>query len=162
MKVDRGPIEWAFLPLKRFAQFSGRSSRAEYWWFALAYFLAGFIVDAVDLALGSEIGLLGLLFTFGLIIPMIAVTARRLHDTNRSGWWFAAPIIPAAIFGFLATQAKLANTFDTSRPTTSTLVPLFAFVFACLVVTIFMILPGTKARNRYGPDPYGTGAEALA
>lgn len=155
MIVHRTPVEWAVLPLKRYAQIAGRAPRAEYWWFTLATFLVGFAVDLVDQAAGSEIGVLGLVFNLGLLIPTVTVTVRRLHDTSRTGWWILAPIIPASVFGFQATQAMLAETFEAWEPTPPTMVSLFAFVVACTVLVIFTILPGTRGTNRYGTDPYG-------
>jgi uncharacterized membrane protein YhaH (DUF805 family) len=160
MAKENTPIAWAVLPLSKYAQFSGRSTRAEFWWFSLACFVVGFLVDAIDMAMGSEIGLIGMVYGLGLFIPTISVSVRRLHDTNRSGWWILVPVVPAVIFGFLTTAAKLDSVLDpsgtasTTAISTSMFVPLIAFLFACLIVTIFMFLPGNKAANRFGSDPY--------
>jgi len=62
MSVTRGPVQWVIIPLKKYAQFSGRASRAEYWWFNLAMLVIGLTFDLVDRALESEIGVLGALF----------------------------------------------------------------------------------------------------
>ena len=162
MAVENTPLQWALLPVKRYAQFSGRSSRAEYWWFSLAFFLIGVAADSIDLMVGSEIGMLGLLVTLGLSIPLLAVTVRRLHDTDRSGWWLMVVIVPAAISGFVATTTELHSVYGPSQPATSTMTPIFAFLFACAVLTLFMVLPGNPGSNRHGPDPYNAGPEAFA
>lgn len=70
---------------KKYAIFGGRARRSEFWWVQLAQFLAGIVVGIIDLALDTEI--LGVVLTLALFIPLLAVGARRLHDTGRSGWW---------------------------------------------------------------------------
>jgi uncharacterized membrane protein YhaH (DUF805 family) len=68
--------------LRKYADFSGRATRAEYWWFYLFTVLVGWGSGIVD---GS--GTLPLLVNLALLLPTIAAAARRLHDTGRSGWW---------------------------------------------------------------------------
>ena len=75
----------------KFAVFSGRASRSEFWFFVLFGFLGGIITIIIDvMILGypyEENGPINLIFSVALIIPSIAVAARRLHDINKSGWW---------------------------------------------------------------------------
>lgn len=99
--IDRSPIEWMLLPLKRYAEFDGRSCRAEYWWFQLMYFvivlttvLPGVILSESSSALGYVLLGIGVLAMFALLIPGIAVSIRRLHDTDRPGTWILIGIIP--------------------------------------------------------------------
>ena len=87
---------------KKYADFSGRARRSEYWWFVLAYALVVLVVDVLAIASGSR------LFTFLLLVvilavflPSLAVTVRRLHDTNRSGWWVLLGFIPLGGFVIL-------------------------------------------------------------
>ena len=79
------------LGFQRYIDFSGRSSRAEYWWFALFIVLVDIIVTAVDtVVLGTDlwgIGLLSAVWELATLIPSLAIGVRRLHDINRSGWW---------------------------------------------------------------------------
>lgn len=70
----------------KFMEFNGRASRAEFWWFYLFQFLLSFIPG------------LGLVISFILLIPYIAVAVRRLHDTNHSGWWILCPIYNLILF----------------------------------------------------------------
>ena len=75
-----------------YAQFSGRASRSEYWWFVLASVLVIFVAAFIDGIAGSAVvTVIAYLF---LIIPGIAVSVRRLHDTNRSGWYLLLNLVP--------------------------------------------------------------------
>jgi len=71
----------------KYVDFNGRAKRPEYWWFFLFCFL-------VSLALGMVSNTISLLFSLGTLLPSLAVGARRLHDTDRSGWWQLLWIIP--------------------------------------------------------------------
>ena len=78
--------------IENYANFNGRASRSEYWYFVLAYL----IVYVIFFALASAVpvlGLLGIAF-LGLIIPAIAVGVRRLHDLDKSGWWYLLGLVP--------------------------------------------------------------------
>lgn len=84
--------------LNKYATFQGRAARSELWFFVLFNFLAQMVLTAIDAILGF--GLLAGLFTLAMLIPNIAVATRRLHDTDRSGWWqllWLIPIIGAVI-----------------------------------------------------------------
>jgi uncharacterized membrane protein YhaH (DUF805 family) len=80
--------------LTKFADFSGRARRSEFWWWALAYVIGSIIVGAIDQVLGNKI--LGWIYILAALVPGLAVAARRLHDTDRSGWWLLL-IIPIVI-----------------------------------------------------------------
>ena len=87
---------------KKYADFSGRALRSELWWFALFGVLGGIVTTIIDvMILGYSIesyGPVNIIFSVVLILPGIAVTARRLHDVNRSGWW---QLIELTIVGIL-------------------------------------------------------------
>lgn len=85
--------------LKKYAVFNGRASRKEYWYFVLFYFLLMILFGIGDVILGtvhveSNTGLLSSLFILAMLIPGMAVAIRRLHDTDRSGWWILINLIP--------------------------------------------------------------------
>jgi len=85
--------------LKQYAVFSGRARRKEYWYFVLFNIIASFILGFIDGMTGTfnveiGLGLLGSIYTLAVIVPSIAVSVRRLHDTGRSGWWFLIILIP--------------------------------------------------------------------
>ena len=78
--------------MEKYANFSGRAMRSEYWWFVLAYLIAYLVLSIVDYALGAQ--LLTTILSLGLLIPSIAVGVRRLHDLDKSGWWLLLGLIP--------------------------------------------------------------------
>ena len=75
-----------------YAIFSGRAKRAEFWWFFLVCMIVGLMGSVIDAALGLDAaiggnGVFTTLIQLATFLPSIAVGSRRLHDTNRSGWW---------------------------------------------------------------------------
>lgn len=120
------PIDWATRPLKKYADFSGRAPRAEYWWFYLLIIVGYLVAMILDSIVGTggvlgSYGILTLVLGLAIIIPSLAVGARRLHDTDRSGWWLLIGLIP---------------------------------LIGAIVLLVFFVLEGTKGDNRFGPDPY--------
>ena len=92
-------MNWYLEVLKKYAVFSGRSRRKEYWYFALFSLLIFIALGVVDGMVGffsiePGIGLLGAIFALLMFIPSLAVGVRRLHDTNRSGWWTLLCLVP--------------------------------------------------------------------
>ncbi|RLV61655.1 DUF805 domain-containing protein [Parashewanella curva] len=78
--------------LKKYADFSGRARRQEYWMFILFYLIFYVVLAVVDGLMGTWI--LTTVLSLGLLVPSLAVGARRLHDTGRSGWWLLIGLIP--------------------------------------------------------------------
>lgn len=131
-------MEWMLLPLKRYADFSGRSRRKEYWFFTLGVSLVAVLLAVAGIVLGggadaaaTDGGLFAgpfiillLLFGAGLFIPSIAVQVRRFHDQDKSGWFVLLNFIP---------------------------------YIGGLVVLVFMLLEGTRGPNRFGEDPKASG-----
>jgi uncharacterized membrane protein YhaH (DUF805 family) len=122
-------VEWMILPLKRYADFEGRSRRKEYWMFVLGLVIVAVAVTLIELLLGLEgsvagsYGPLTLLLFLAVFIPGIAVQVRRFHDQDKSGWFVLIGLIP---------------------------------FIGSLIVFVFMLLEGTRGPNRFGPDPKGT------
>lgn len=92
-------MNWYLKVLKQYFDFSGRARRKEYWMFTLFNVIIAFVLGIVDgltgMTAGMEtLGLLGALYTLLVLIPSIAVSARRLHDIDRSGWWMLIGLIP--------------------------------------------------------------------
>ena len=130
-------MDWMLMPLRRYAEFSGRSRRKEYWMFALLNFLIAAFVGLVTLVMAVSVSsesammlvvtpvlILWFLLSLALIVPGVAVTIRRLHDTDRSGWTILLALIP--LIG-----------------------PIILLVFYCT--------PGTPGPTRFGPDPKAGG-----
>lgn len=127
-------MEWMLMPYRRYADFSGRSCRREYWMFTLLSVLVAFGAVVVMLAGGVAAGESGegagplfwlgggilALWVLGSIIPSIAVQVRRFHDQDRSGWMILLGFIPYV---------------------------------GSIIVFVFMCLKGTQGPNRFGPDP---------
>ena len=91
-------MSWYISVLQKYFVFSGRARRKEYWMFALFSILISIglgIVDAVaGLTTAQGIGILGGIYGLAIIIPSLAVSFRRLHDTDRSAWWLLIALIP--------------------------------------------------------------------
>jgi len=118
-------MEWYLRVLKKYAVFSGRSRRKEYWMFCLINTLLSVALMVVDNRVGTalpggSLGLAGSIYSLAMLVPMIAVTVRRLHDTNRSGGWILLLFIP---------------------------------VIGTLALFVFMVMDGNAGDNAYGPDP---------
>ena len=92
-------MSWYLKVLKEYAVFSGRARRKEYWFFILFNILASGALSIVDVLVGTQntelgVGLLSGIYALAVLIPSIAVTVRRLHDTERSGWWLLIVLVP--------------------------------------------------------------------
>lgn len=85
-------MDWYVGVLKKYVEFSGRARRKEYWMFFLVNFVIALALAVVDAVLGF--GLLGGLYALAVLLPSLAVTVRRLHDTGRTGWWVLIGLVP--------------------------------------------------------------------
>ena len=118
-------MNWFLVVLKKYATFSGRAQRAEYWWFYLISTLIIIGLSLIDQATGTldeetGVGLLNSLYSLAILIPSIAVGVRRLHDTGRSGWWLLIGLIP---------------------------------VIGSIVLIVFFVLDSEPGDNAYGANP---------
>lgn len=102
-------MNWYLEVLRKYAVFDGRARRMEYWMFMLFNLVITVVLAIVEGFLGSA-GLVGALYGLAVLIPGIAVSVRRLHDTNRSGWWLLIAFVPIIgtivllVFMFLDSQ----------------------------------------------------------
>lgn len=92
-------MSWYIEVFRKYAVFGGRSRRKEYWFFFLFNIIVSFVLGFIDGLTGSfspetGLGILSAIYTLVVIIPAIAVAVRRLHDTNRSGWWLLISLVP--------------------------------------------------------------------
>lgn len=92
-------MNWYLEALRKYAVFDGRARRMEYWMFVLFNCLIVVVLSVVDtvvglFSLGNSIGALTGLYWLVVLVPSIAVTVRRLHDTDRSGWWALLALLP--------------------------------------------------------------------
>lgn len=80
-----------------YANFDGRANRGEFWWWVLATILIGIglgIIDSVLFGVDSNVSLLSSLWSLAILVPNLAIGARRLHDIDKSGWWQLIWLIP--------------------------------------------------------------------
>ena len=84
---------WKRVVLEKYADFTGRARRSEYWWFTLTNIIAVFVLLLLT-AIADIFWVLYVIYALALIVPSIAVTIRRLHDTDRSGWWILIALVP--------------------------------------------------------------------
>ncbi|WP_409422662.1 DUF805 domain-containing protein [Pseudaeromonas sp. ZJS20] len=85
-------MNWYLSVLKKYVTFSGRARRTEYWMFTLFNIIFSIVAGVLDVVLG--LGFINLIYTLAVLLPAIAVGVRRLHDTDRSGWWMLIGLIP--------------------------------------------------------------------
>ena len=169
-------MEWMLMPLRRYADFSGRSRRMEYWMWVLFQFLIGIGFGVLMVVVGGSAAamstnpaqglvaasgavlvlyLLYLLVALVFLVPNIAVTVRRLHDTNRSGWWLLGFWIPYFFILYASFSSAMAGAKTGMSPQTPMLLGIVSLIWLvfCLVLLVFMFLEGTRGPNKYGPDP---------
>jgi uncharacterized membrane protein YhaH (DUF805 family) len=114
----------------KYATFSGRARRSEYWWWILFTVIIAVIAAVADNGLGLKIakdssltyGWISVVAWLVLLLPTIAVTFRRLHDTGRSGWWWLLSLICG---------------------------------IGAIIVLIFCVSDSKPGANEYGPNPKG-------
>ena len=92
-------MNWYLKALKKYAVFSGRAQRSEYWFFILFYSIGYIVLSFIDGMIGtfsidSGMGLLSGIFLLVHLLPSIGVSVRRLHDIGKSGWWYLLVILP--------------------------------------------------------------------
>lgn len=113
--------------LEKYATFSGRARRSEFWWFFLFNIIVSAILNIIDRAIfgtsmttGVTNSVFGGLYSLAVLLPFIAVGARRLHDTGRSAWWLLIAFIP---------------------------------LIGGLILIYWYIQPSQDGSNEYGPNP---------
>ena len=105
---------------KKYAEFNGRATRSEYWYFTLFSLIAYIIVGVVDGLLVNVTGglpVLSIILMVGLLVPSIAVAVRRLHDIGKSGWWYLlaiVPIISLVLIAFFVIDSKDDNQYGSN------------------------------------------------
>ncbi len=113
--------------LKKYAVFSGRSQRAEYWYFVLFHIIIVFVLGFIDGIIGtndpvSGYGLISVLYVLAVLIPVIAAGVRRLHDVGKSGWMLLVGLIP---------------------------------LIGAIWLLVLMVKDSSPDNNKYGPNPKG-------
>ena len=120
-------MNWYLEVLRKYAVFTGRARRKEYWYYFLINFLIITVLLIIDNMLGTleheaGMGLLSGIYALAVLIPGIAVAVRRLHDTDRVGWWVLIALIP---------------------------------IVGPIILIFFLIQDSAAGDNRFGPNPKG-------
>ena len=117
--------------MNNYANWDGRASRSEYWWFNLFNLIINIVTDVIDSSLGMGmiaygVGYVGFIAFLALLLPSFCVSVRRLHDLGKSGWWLLIAIIPIVNF------------------------------IGIFVILVFTLMEGEKQPNQYGKVPTNT------
>ena len=166
----RGFGEAIKICFSKYADFSGRAPRSEYWWWVLFGALLGAGVGAVagmvDAVAGTKIfvSIADIVLSLGLLLPNLAVAVRRLHDLNRSGWWLA--LLYGLLLALLVVVIVLAASIeanhahgDGAHPPGSAALALLTGILALatlgvdIMFLVWLCTRGTPGPNRFGPDP---------
>jgi uncharacterized membrane protein YhaH (DUF805 family) len=132
------------LGFRKYATFSGRAVRSEYWYWALLVAIVGSTARVLDAAvIGYRVGPLHIIWNFAILLPSYAVAVRRLHDTDRSGWWLLALVAAFVLILVLSVVTGMIYLGG------------IGVIAGTGVVLYLFSLPGTPGPNRYGPDPFG-------
>lgn len=86
-------MSWYLNVVKNYVGFQGRARRKEYWMFVLFNAIISAIIYAIEMLIGT-IGIISMLYSLAVLLPSLAVTARRLHDIGKSGWWILIAFVP--------------------------------------------------------------------
>ncbi len=117
-------MSWYLQVLKKYAVFSGRARRKEYWYFVLfntiISFVLGIIESLAGIGAGMDYSVLAGIYSLAVLLPSIGVSIRRLHDTGRSGWWLFIALVP---------------------------------IIGAIIILIFTVGDSQEGTNQYGPSP---------
>jgi uncharacterized membrane protein YhaH (DUF805 family) len=105
---------WFLAVLKKYAIFEGRARRKEYWYFSLFFFLIAIVLQYIAAIYRSEI--IYFIFLFSTLIPALAVSVRRMHDVNKSGWYILIPIYNLILYCTPGTEGPNQYGPDPKRP----------------------------------------------
>ena len=175
------PVEAVVQGFRKYADFGGRATRDEFWWWGVFIVIASAVFSVIDrlIGLGSA---LETLFTLAILLPTLAVTARRLHDIGKTGWWqlgwYAVNITAWLVAGimYLVAAAIEYGTRDASGgwsldgddidwgnsgeflvsfpPSLIVLIAAIVITLASIVwAIVWMVRKGGSGENRFGPDP---------
>lgn len=137
----------------KYITFKGRASRSEYWWFTLFTTLGSAVGGGLEAAMGNDGAAISGLFGLATFLPSLAVTVRRLHDTDRSGWWVGGFYLAMVVFGFVVGIIfAIASQTGDPRNTGLGLLSIFGIaIFAYgIAMLVFMVSRGTRGPNRFG------------
>lgn len=144
---------------RKYVRFSGRAPRSEFWYFTLFSFLAGIAAGILDRMFETtpttQNGPVSTILSLALFLPSLAVTVRRLHDTNRSGFWLLG-FYGAIIVGVVVFAVSLFEGMRTGALSPAYSIGLFVIILAAIIwLIVWLCQRGTTGPNRFGADPFG-------
>ena len=149
----------------KYATFSGRARRSEFWYFFLLNFVVGIVLSKIP-----SLSFLSFIWSLGVLIPYLAVTVRRFHDIGKSGWYLLVPVIPALAYtGYLVYYVikVMKETGDSfydidaisqhimNNPSGIIAIVLLGLLFlvAFIVWIVWMAKDSQPGENKWGPNP---------
>lgn len=145
-------MDWMTAPFRKYADFNGRATRREFWFFLFLYtvaVLAANFFDAMDgerTVVAARMGAAELTVSILLLLPFLSCSARRLHDSARSGWWLMILYIP--YIGWMVAQNNQRGELVASG----------AILVGFVALVVLLLMPGSPMENRYGQNPRGVGS----
>lgn len=150
----RGFGEAINICLNKYVDFKGRASRSEYWYFVLFTFILGFVTGLLDGLLfpGNAVSPLNSLVSLALFLPGLAVAMRRLHDTNRSGWWVGGYYLGILIYAVIVGVVIGTSPYDDPSGGILALIGIGGIAILGFTITllVFFCLRGDPGPNHYG------------
>ena len=166
----------------KYCVFKGRAQRAEYWYFILFIFIVNWVLSTWSMtrlmpalladgpgratnpfelyAQGGVLMYANLVFSLATFLPSLAAMVRRLHDTNRSGWWVLAYYL-FIIVGEVVMFINVGYSFSTGGMKMALAMMIFGLgmLAISIVLLVWLCTAGTNGPNKYGPDPLGSQQE---
>ena len=123
----------------KYATFSGRARRSEFWWFYLFNVLVNFVLGLINVKIITS------LWSLAILLPSLAVTVRRLHDTGKSGWYILIPIVVAIIACVIIVLAEAS---------VAGMIIAYAMIIVVMILYIIWLVKDSQpGDNQYGPNP---------
>jgi uncharacterized membrane protein YhaH (DUF805 family) len=139
--------------LSKYVDFNGRAPRSEYWWFVLFALLVGIATALIDRVVAPGYvaahgrGPVSMVASLALLLPSLAVSVRRLHDIDRTGWWILIVYVAVLVLAFVAIGAAFTG------HAAAALIMLLIMLALCVWLIVWFATKGTAGPNRFGPDP---------
>ena len=157
------PTESISTVFRNYINFKGRAQRSEYWWFTLFSIVVSVILGIIA-SVVPVLTFLEWVYSLAVLLPSLAVTVRRLHDTERPAWlllvylaialaWIIGGIVLAVIDGIQNPEVLDADIQESSGFIPYVIICGLISLAGVVTLLVLCALPGTRGPNRYGPDP---------
>ncbi len=153
-------MKWYLKALGNWTDFKTRSSRQEYWMFVLFNFLFGILARMTDFMLGivlfvlpngQSVGPVWLVYGMAVLVPLVAVMVRRLHDVGKSGWFVV--LLLGALFGIAFLLGGILTYYGDRSEALTTAIMGLSILGMLIWFIVLLATPGVPAPNKWGPNP---------